>query len=520
MLKKTLSLLLAIVVVFGLTATAFAAPPATSDRVTDIVLPIDYHAVGKYNPDSITPGTVWIFPLTADMFTWKSGNSYGKEVVTSAQLTNVTLDGRKQSNASAVTYSLIHGKVAGGSGLRTSYVEVKFPEEWDKATAQKMDFEIYLRLNRNIKNDSRVTISGNFENDVHYVDGGIDIYSMSKGMVVEATEYIASIDLELCEGLIFTTRMFANRRYMGYADADITEADEPTIAKFNDNFLEIYHVKVGNLTTTGTPITIENYPDCFAYDKNGKYLGSTNGKLPYSETYVITERRTDGSSSGSTDSGSTTGSGSSGVLEPVAPTAPATLPSNATTLTDDTLANLTTAAINTAKGNGSSTATVRVLNNKSVSANALKAMVKSASAAGMSALLNADTMNGNAIAGRLTVISGNVGSLSSNITLGVFPDSATTAPVASKFNKYYRNDMRFLTLEHAGSYGMTVNIAAKLDMGGMKTTNLHVYSYDRKLNQFRLINGAGAFVDKNGFFQFKTTYGDDIIISDGPLARK
>ena len=526
MLKRSLSLLLAIVVAFGLTTVAFAAP-ASGDRVTDVILSVDSSFRGY--SDTVSPGDVWHIPLTADMFSWQSGNSYkATDPVTSAQLKDITLFSSVTKGSSFVSIALVHNKTY--NGLKTSYIDVTFDKNWDKSTAQAIEFEIGLRRNRNRDRDADASFEVSLEKEVQYVDASDEYYVMDKNIILEATEYIKSIDLELARGMYINTRMLVNRKYSGYAESGITEADLPILDKYNDTLVEVYYnVKVSGITTTGTPITIEDLPDCFAYDKNLKFLGSTNSALPFADKYYIFEKAISASdvgtgNTGSTSgSGSTTGSGNSGLVEPVAPgatTPNVNINGNTAALSDSDLAILTTNAVNNAKASGSKTATVRVTDVKSASAAGLKAMASSATSAGMSALFNADTMSGNSIAGRLTLTSANAAKVTGNITLGVFPSNAHTAPVASKFTKWYSNDLRVLTLEHNGSYGTTVNIAAKLDLGSMKTTNLHLYSYDRNANQFRLLNDTGAFVDKNGFFQFKTTYGNDIIISDGPLKRK
>ena len=67
---------------------------------------------------------------------------------------------------------------------------------------------------------------------------------------------------------------------------------------------------------------------------------------------------------------------------------------------------------------------------------------------------------------------------------------------------------------------LAVEIAAKLDLTGMGTSNLYFYSYNSKANTYRRIEKPTCWIDKNGYLHFTTEMAGDIIISKGPLDRK
>ena len=90
---------------------------------------------------------------------------------------------------------------------------------------------------------------------------------------------------------------------------------------------------------------------------------------------------------------------------------------------------------------------------------------------------------------------------------------------ASVFTRWFSNKTVVVSMEQQGSFGQTVQIAARADLSDMNTNNLFFYSYDKKLNQYTRITAPAYHVDKNGYVHFSTSLAGDILISDGALAR-
>ena len=88
------------------------------------------------------------------------------------------------------------------------------------------------------------------------------------------------------------------------------------------------------------------------------------------------------------------------------------------------------------------------------------------------------------------------------------------------FEKWYTNKVQVVHLDHSGSYGQAVEIAAKVDLTGMDTTNLVFYSYNRTANNYNRIDTPSYWVDKNGYLHFTTERAGDIIISEGLLEKR
>ncbi|GHU80831.1 hypothetical protein FACS1894191_6930 [Clostridia bacterium] len=101
--------------------------------------------------------------------------------------------------------------------------------------------------------------------------------------------------------------------------------------------------------------------------------------------------------------------------------------------------------------------------------------------------------------------------------------SASAKAVRGKFDKFYSNVVMDIILGQKGSFSAPVHIAAKLDpkiAAKIDPTTLYFYSYDSATNTYRQIKDPNCWVDKNGYLHFDTELAGDIIISNGPLARK
>ena len=93
------------------------------------------------------------------------------------------------------------------------------------------------------------------------------------------------------------------------------------------------------------------------------------------------------------------------------------------------------------------------------------------------------------------------------------------------FEKWFQNKVRIVCTDQTGTWGQRVEIAAKVDLTDMNTSNLYIYRFDRKTNTYILVQrpgkaAPGYWLDKNGYLHFYTTLAGDYIISEGPLAAK
>jgi uncharacterized protein YcfL len=88
------------------------------------------------------------------------------------------------------------------------------------------------------------------------------------------------------------------------------------------------------------------------------------------------------------------------------------------------------------------------------------------------------------------------------------------------FEKWFQNKIRVLHFDQSGVWERPVEVAAKIDLAGMDTTQLYFYAFDPKANSYRRIEATDYWIDANGYLRFQTGYAGEIIISEGELAKR
>lgn len=107
-----------------------------------------------------------------------------------------------------------------------------------------------------------------------------------------------------------------------------------------------------------------------------------------------------------------------------------------------------------------------------------------------------------------------------DLKLGVYTDSAKAVSVQGKFKKFFNNSVAVVQCAQAGSFGMEVQLAAKVELSGMNQDNLRFYTYDTAANRYDPLEVASYTVDKNDYLRFSTSTGGVIIVSNGALVKK
>lgn len=187
-------------------------------------------------------------------------------------------------------------------------------------------------------------------------------------------------------------------------------------------------------------------------------------------------------------------------------------------LTSSTVASQTSKAVAAALKNDQKAADVVVKNALSASPKVFQDMLAAAKKAGGEQVrLLADSTVGGKIQARLYIDAAEASKLEGDVKLGAKTDDAKAR---SLFDKYYENECQFVKFEQAGSFGMEIQAAVRVDLEKLNVENLKFYSYDPASNSYSLIDNPQYFVDANGFLHFTTQRGDTVVISDGLLSRK
>ena len=380
-----------------------------------------------------------------------------------------------------------------------------------------LDFRATIRLKHNGKRlrDLEVAIDGTVRNKEQTVGTGDDYINVSDGNVIYADSQIGKLQifLDKDETVSLVSRMTKGRKhYASYSD-EMASNDERIYDRYGQ-IVYFHHIQQVNLDAAKVKFEYSQNLYAYAINSSGNlvYVGRTREELPFHNKFFIAESQIknigkdgadDDSSASSSNSSSTTSSGGA-------------TSSGSTALTQARANEAAKSAASTAKANGLSTATVTIRDVESASRETLVAMAKTA---GMTVRFNADILNakGNAVDIRLSL---NPANATKDLKLQASSYSAQAKATKAFFEKWFSNKLLCISMTHQGSFGQTVQIAAKISTLGMDTKKLNFYSYNRATNQYTKITTPNYSVDKNGFIHFSSTYGGDIVISEGALIRR
>ena len=107
-----------------------------------------------------------------------------------------------------------------------------------------------------------------------------------------------------------------------------------------------------------------------------------------------------------------------------------------------------------------------------------------------------------------------------DVYVSAWTGSQNATWIRNHFERFFDNQIRVVEFDHAGAWGQTVRVAARLDLAGMDTDNLVLYTYDREVNRYRRILEPNYRIDRNGYLHFRTDMGGAVIVSDGALVRR
>lgn len=517
-MKKVLSVLIAVTMILSLATFSFA----TSERITGAIKPIDTND----NPslEDRKPGDKVQYTLTQDMFSWKSGKTgLATDPVTKSDISSgsvkVVISGTESSVVKSTSIKYVKSNITGGK--ETAVVEVEFVKPLASLTEKTFKFNMFLSVSGNRQQNSRVTVEGSVKNEEVTVNSGdIDAY-LDSGKVLVVNSSIRNLEISLGEKVYMVLNVFPGQKYYGYATNNITSKDQGVIGK-NPSISDVIHLETINLNRTGKYVNVSDYGTGYVYNESGKYIGKTADMLEYSATYYISNKDL-----GTGLAGATSGGGSTTTTPPpTTTTPPATKPPTTTTppassakgtIEKTEATTLVNAAIKSASGK---TATVTVKNKSAITAEALKAMSTAGANAGKGVSLISDSTSGNAVVGRLYINPANAKNLTGTITISTSVNNSNVEKAKAMFTKSFKNNIAVFSFDQDNTFGMPVEVAAKVDLSKLNKNNIYFYSYNRATKKYYRIEKPNASVDNSGYLRFTTTLAGDIIISDGALVKK
>lgn len=288
-MKRALSFVLAATLMVGMSLVASAATPKITDIDSGAMV------VDSYD-EEMSPGKEIKIELDANAFTFADGKSY--DITTSVlKSSDVTLKVTKVKGGEYV--EKVEFKNMKVSGSNYAYVSVQLVDTFNSTSEKDVTLKIALQLKRSRKDD--VELSFKLKNETIYVSDSDDYISIEDGQIVEAESYVRAIEVYIGNGVTIDAKMYQNKKYYGVCKSEITEEDDKILSRYPE-ILDILKLTTTNLKGSGKIVTIEPNGDTMhVYNEEGKYIGTTDEKLPYSNVYYLAEEKIKMSSSSSSD---------------------------------------------------------------------------------------------------------------------------------------------------------------------------------------------------------------------------
>ena len=232
-----------------------------------------------------------------------------------------------------------------------------------------------------------------------------------------------------------------------------------------------------------------------------------------------------GSSGGGSSSGGSSSSGNSSamnsLLGSIGTTNGASNGSNsaasAAPVTTSAATEVASQAVAQAVASNAANVQVNFKNVSTISPAAFKAIADEAAKAGVTATVTADTMNGRAVQSRVYLNAVTAAALTNEVNLSV---TVGDRGIESLFGKYFSNDIAVVRFGQTGSFGMSLQVASKVDLSALNVEQLMFYTYDPAANTYQRMAAPAGWIDVNGYLHFTTDIGNAVIITDTALTRK
>lgn len=302
-MKRVLSLALAVVLVLGIAITGSAA----TVKITGINDSFSYYKLGASNnsldkissytdfPDDQRCDQTYKLYLSPDEFTW-DGTAPALGHFTTGQLSNAKITVKKKVTKGGDLIKSVELKTETvtmkGVPTKLVYIEVKTIEEFVSVSGKDFDWTIYLAKNGSKQTQTEFQFTGTMKNEETTVDTGDDEVNLSEGQYAKAEGYIKAIKVDTGNGLYINAKMFEDKKYYAKSTQDITAADDEIIAKYPE-IDTIYTLNTVNMNSAGNTVEFDIDEKYFVYDADGKYIGTTADKLPFSGKYYLATKKID-----------------------------------------------------------------------------------------------------------------------------------------------------------------------------------------------------------------------------------
>lgn len=319
-------------------------------------------------------------------------------------------------------------------------------------------------------------------------------------------------------GINDTGSQWLNFTYSGYPPAPITITLRPGPHLANvDNIVVWYYTGAGELVIKTDATKNADGTISFVLDHFSTYALYPQGVNPNPSrpSYDPPSYSSGGSGGGGGSSHSSSSTPSKGILNgSFFGNVNVSNTTTAKTVTVSEATNAAAKAAEQAKTTGKTKSNVRFINPAALPKNVLEAVRNTTRQKGVELTIYADTVVNNAVSARMYVDPAAYtlpGDLKTEVIAG-------DAAIEAHFAKYFKNKLKAVKFTQQGSFGMDVGVAVQLDLRGLDSSKLVLYSYDLVKNSYSMLPEQTYLIDANGYLHFTTSIGNYVVVSEGPLA--
>lgn len=293
-MKKLLSALLSVVMLFGMSASAFAAPATkiTSFKGNFHIVKQDF---GEIRPQDYKKDVVLAYFELAD-FDW-SGTKTGNLTMSDLSSGKVKLRYKiKEGNKAISKVSLAMDKDKKSSSYNKPAILLKLNSVFPSLKETDFEIDIYVYVQgQGSQTDYGFTVTGTLANPVEEVEKGDTYVDMRDGHIAKFNASRSNFEFELTDEMSIWGNGVNKKQYWAYADSEPTESDDALIAKY-PSIYECITLKTVNFTSSTFTVTFHDLEPSTQYvytvNSNGQLLslGKSSASLPLLSKYYLSSK--------------------------------------------------------------------------------------------------------------------------------------------------------------------------------------------------------------------------------------
>lgn len=319
-MKRFVSLLAAASLVAGTAAMGFAAPKVTTVGEGVFVSSIAYTSGDNYDVGSalgdvyedFSPGETVNIYLDPTKFTGSELDFTPANGMSTKELANAGVELRVGEGKNSNLIQNVSFKDQGINDKNVAYIQVKLTDNFTSTSSRDFETTIYIYADK--KRTQSIKVGGTLSNSSVEVSSSDKYIFLSPGEVLEATDSISEIEVELSNDISIFTKMYKGKQYYASSSIDPSNADIDLMNQHPDIEM-VYHLSSAGFEAAASKVKFNISDKLYVYDGAGNYLGTTDSgeRLAFADTYYLASKEV------SFQANSSSSDGDSSVDEPLPP---------------------------------------------------------------------------------------------------------------------------------------------------------------------------------------------------------